>query len=69
RSRAQSFLALITLGVGSVIGSNLANWIYISNTISASEHNWRVIWLVPAVLSVLVAGLFALKFKKVEIAK
>lgn len=63
RARAQSFLALVTLGVGTVLGSNLANWIYVSNTISATEHDWRTIWLVPAVLAALVCLLFAVWFK------
>ena len=64
RARAQSFLALVTLGLGTVIGSNLANWVYVSNAISDTEHNWRVIWMVPAVLAALVAMLFAATFAK-----
>lgn len=63
RARAQSFLALVTLGVGTVVGSNLANWIYVSNTVSGTQHNWRTIWLVPAVLAALVSILFAFWFK------
>jgi nucleoside transporter len=63
RARAQSFLALVTLGVGTVLGSNLANWIYVQNTVSASEHDWRVIWMIPAVLATIVCLLFAALFK------
>ena len=64
RGRAQSFLALITLGVGVVIGSNLANMIYVANTVSDSEHHWRTIWLVPAVLAAAVTVVFAFIFKE-----
>lgn len=63
RARAQSFLALVTLGIGTVVGSNLANWIYVSNAVTDNEHNWRVIWLTPAVLAMVVAIMFALLFK------
>jgi nucleoside transporter len=68
RARAQSFLALVTLGVGTVIGSNLANWVYVSNAVSASEHHWRIIWLVPAVLAAIVAALFAWFFTDSRVA-
>jgi nucleoside transporter len=62
RARAQSFLALVTLGLGTVIGSNLANWVYVSNAVSDTEHNWRIIWITPAILSALVAMVFAVLF-------
>ena len=63
RARAQSFLALVTWGVGSVIGSLLANQIYVSNTLSPTEHDWRTIWLIPAALSATVAVAFLLSFR------
>lgn len=69
RARAQSFLALVTLGVGTVIGSNLANWVYLSNAASQNQHDWQTIWLVPAVLAFVVALLFAFLFYQTQIEK
>lgn len=63
RARAQSFLTLTTLGVGTVVGANLANMVYVQNTLSATSHNWLEIWLLPAALAGLVALLFAITFK------
>ncbi|MFT7558548.1 MAG: nucleoside transporter [Flavobacteriales bacterium] len=62
RGRAQSFLALVTLGIGTVLGSHLANWIYLSNAVSSTEHSWKIIWLVPSALAAIVAVLFAFTF-------
>ena len=70
RARAQSFLALVTLGIGTAIGSLFANAVYVSHTVSATEHDWKGIWLIPAVMAVVTAAVFALFFrekKKVEI--
>jgi nucleoside transporter len=63
RARAQSFLALVTWGVGSVIGSLLANQIYVANTVSPTQHDWSTIWLIPAALSAVVAVVFLLSFR------
>ena len=64
RARAQSFLSLVTLGLGTVIGTNLANAVYVANTVSADLHEWRTIWLIPAALAAVVAVLFALSFRE-----
>jgi nucleoside transporter len=63
RARAQSFLVTINMGVGVVLGSNLANFVYQANALPDGGHAWRSIWLVPGVVA-LVAGIaFALLFK------
>jgi nucleoside transporter len=64
RARAQSFLSLVTLGLGTVIGTNLANAVYVANTVSADVHEWRTIWLIPAALAAVVAVLFAFSFRE-----
>lgn len=69
RARAQSFLALITLGVGQVIGSNLANIVYVANTVSADTHDWTTIWLIPAVFAFVVALAFVVLFREAGPAK
>ena len=64
RARAQSFLALVTLGLGTVIGSNLANTVFVRNTVAGGAHDWESIWLIPAALSAIVAVVFALLFRE-----
>ena len=63
RGRAQSFLALVTWGVGSVIGALFANAVYRANTVSPTEHSWDSFWLVPAALAGGTAILFLLLFR------
>ncbi len=70
RARAQSFLALVTLGIGTAVGSLFANAVYVANTASATSHDWKAIWIVPAVMAAVMAVVFALlvrEKKKVEI--
>lgn len=62
RARAQSFLALMTLGVGQVAGSNLAGRI-VEAASSGGVVDWRVVWLLPAALALVVALGFALLFR------
>lgn len=64
RARAQSFLALITLGIGMAIGALFANSVYVANTLSETSHNWKTIWLVPAGLAFATAVVFALIFRE-----
>ena len=63
RARAQSFLALVTLGIGTAIGSLFANSVYVAHTISETSHDWKSIWLIPAALALVTAVVFALTFR------
>lgn len=63
RARAQSFLAIVTLGVGMGIGSLFANYVYVENTIGDGAHNWEAIWLVPAGLALVTGIVFAVVFR------
>ncbi len=63
RSRAQSFLAFVTLGLGTFIGGELSNWVANTNTV-AGQIDWQNLWLIPAGLSVVVAVIFMLTFKE-----
>jgi len=63
RARAQAFLTLITQGIGTVVGSNVAGAIYAAHTTSGTEHDWRAIWMAPALVALLAAALFALAFR------
>ena len=63
RSRAQAFLTLVTQGIGTVVGSNIAGAIYVANTVSAADHDWRAIWIFPAIASAIAMAIFALGFR------
>jgi nucleoside transporter len=62
RAAAQGLLALITQGAGMAIGTWLSGRVYDAYQIAGGGHDWRSIWMVPAVgaLAVLIvfAGLF-----------
>jgi nucleoside transporter len=63
RVRAQSFLVFINMGIGVILASNIANWIYQSNTTPAGAHNWQTIWSVPAVVALAAGIVFAVLFR------
>src|SRR4051812_46597897 len=64
RSAAQGFIALVTLGVGQLIGSWLSGVIVQNYTLSGGTgHDWRSVWVVPAAMAFGVLILFALLFK------
>lgn len=62
QAQAQGFIALITYGWGMVIGSNVAG-IVVDRFKTETLHDWKSIWLVPAVMSGVVLMLFALMFR------
>jgi len=64
RARAQSFLTLITQGIGIVVGSNIAGLVYGLHTDPAGGHDWRAIWLVPAAIAFVTMVVFALAFRE-----
>ncbi len=61
RAAAQGFIAFVTLGVGSFIGSNLSGWVVDRFTVEGVV-NWQSVWLVPAVMAVVVMVGFAILF-------
>ncbi len=64
RSAAQGFIAFVTLGVGMFVGSYLSGWVVDYYRVEgAVPHDWRSIWIVPAVAAAIVLGLFALFFR------
>lgn len=63
RSRAQAFFALITQGIGVAVGSNIAGAVYQAYTTSPVDHDWRMIWLVPALVALGTMLVFALAFR------
>lgn len=67
RGRAQSFLALVTWGIGSIIGSLLANAAYVahqSGIAAAPSVDWNGFWMIPSALAAVVAIAFAVAFNE-----
>lgn len=62
RSSAQNLLNLITLGVGSFLGSLISGEVLKYFTVNG-EENWRIIFLIPAVLTTLCALAYAATFR------
>ena len=63
RAAAQGFIALVTLGAGQAIGSWLSGVIVDMHTTGAGQHDWRAIWIVPAIGALAVLLIFAALFK------
>ncbi|QAY77506.1 MFS transporter [Sphingosinicella sp. BN140058] len=60
RSRAQSFLALMTWGVGYLIGSNVANAVQVGTGTGA---DWQSFWYLPAAFAGVTALVFLVAFR------
>jgi MFS family permease len=56
-------LVAIYMGIGVIFGSNVANWIYDANSISTTQHDWRTIWLIPAVIALCTGIMLSISFK------
>jgi nucleoside transporter len=71
RHSAQSFITLVTYGLGNYVGSLFAGWVqtYFTKTVTTAEGvsravtNWTGVFIVPCFLTVLCAVLFLLFFK------
>ena len=63
RASAQGLIAFVILGVGNFVGSNFAGWIQKRFTTDGTT-NWRSVFLVPAVLTLVCAVLFVSLFRE-----
>ena len=67
RAAAQGLIAFVTLGIGNVIGSWLSGLVVQAyQTVGANgaiTHDWRSIWLIPAVGSAVIFVIFLFWFK------
>ncbi|WP_422107165.1 nucleoside permease [Winogradskyella sp.] len=68
KSAAQGLITLATYGIGMLVGFWVAGQIVDKNLISEGLHNWKNIWVFPAIFAVVVLVIFAVLFKdeKVE---
>jgi nucleoside transporter len=63
QASAQGFIALVTYGVGMVIGSLISGMV-VDRYVIEGGHDWQSIWLVPAGMAFLVLIGFVLMFKE-----
>jgi nucleoside transporter len=64
KSSAQGFITLATYGVGMLIGTLLSGRIFDNYQLAGGAHDWRMIWLIPAGIAMLVLLLFLLLFRE-----
>lgn len=69
QASAQGFFALVSYGVGMVIGNNIAGLVVNHYQVmdaagKITGHLWRQIWIAPAVMAAVVVVLFALFFQE-----
>jgi nucleoside transporter len=62
RAAAQGFLNFVTNGVGYFIGAFVSGRVVDAYLRAGGRHDWRSIWIVPAVGAIAVAVLFAVMF-------
>ena len=63
RGAAQGFINFVTNGVGYLLGAKVSGAIVTRYTATSGTHDWPSIWLVPAVMALVVAIIFALTFR------
>jgi MFS family permease len=67
RGACQGFIAFILWGIGAFVGTMLAGKVLAMHTLSGVgpvHHNWREIWLTPALGATVVLVLFAIFFRE-----
>lgn len=69
RSSAQGMITLATYGVGMLIGFWFAGLIAEKYANADGTHNWKSIWMIPAIISFAILILFMLFFKPVKRTK
>ncbi len=67
KNAAQGLITLATYGIGMLIGFWVAGKIADYYTIGENEHNWKEIWMFPALFAGIVLLLFAFSFKDEKI--
>ena len=64
RASAQGLHAVFTLGAGMFVGSWLAGVVAQNYTNAAGVHDWKSIWLVPAIMSAALIPIFLALFRE-----
>ncbi|MGH2644827.1 MAG: MFS transporter, partial [Chitinophagaceae bacterium] len=69
QSAAQGLIALGTYGIGLLIGSLISGVVAQHYQLANGMHDWKVIWLIPAVIAIVVLILFLIFFKDKKVEK
>jgi nucleoside transporter len=67
KSSAQGLITLATYGVGMLVGFWVAGKISDTYLIAENTHNWKDIWMFPAIFAVAVMVFFAVLFKNEDV--
>jgi len=67
KSSAQGLITLATYGVGMLIGFWLSGKIYNTYALADGAHDWKMIWIIPAVIAFAVMIAFAVFFRNEKI--
>ena len=63
RAAAQGFLNFVTNGVGYFIGAFISGRVVQANLVADNVHDWRSIWMVPAIGAAAIFLIFAVAFR------
>lgn len=66
RARSQAFLTLVTMGVGVMVGSVIANAVYAAATVDGSTHDWRMVWGSVAAFSAVALAILLLNLRSLR---
>ena len=69
RSSAQGLITLATYGVGMLVGFYVAGLITDSYLVQENVHDWKAIWIFPALFALAVLVLFGIFFKNERVDK
>src|SRR6185503_15762314 len=64
KSAAQGLITLATYGIGMLIGFKIAGLVTDTYTSSDSVFNWKMIWIIPSAIALVVFLLFAISFNE-----
>ena len=70
RASAQAFITFVTIGAGMFVGSYIAGWIkdmFTTKTAGVDVVDFRMVFIIPCILTVICAVVFALSFKEKRI--
>ena len=67
KSAAQGLITLATYGLGMMIGFWLSGNVFNHYAFEGGGHNWKMIWIVPATIALIVMLWFGLRFKNEKI--
>ena len=68
KSAAQGLITLATYVLGMMIGFWLSGNVFNHYALEGGGHNWKMIWIVPATIALIVMLWFGLRFKNEKIA-